>query len=106
MSIDYQYAGFWNESPGSTGLSQMAVDRRAAFSRWKGGIPASCIEELRNRGHEIDIVDDMTVYGRGQMICRNQEGVLMGATEPRADGTVAAWLNKVYENVSIRMGGV
>jgi gamma-glutamyltranspeptidase/glutathione hydrolase len=55
------------------------------------GIPASCIEELRNRGHEIDIVDDMTVYGRGQMICRNQEGVLMGATEPRADGTVAAW---------------
>lgn len=55
------------------------------------GIPASCIEELRNRGHEIDIVDDMTVYGRGQMICRNQEGVLMGATEPRADGTAAAW---------------
>ena len=29
------------------------------------GIPASCIEELRNRGHEIDIVDDMTVLRTG-----------------------------------------
>ncbi len=55
------------------------------------GIPAECIEKLRDRGHLIDIDDDMTKYGRGQIILRNEEGILMGATEPRADGTAAAW---------------
>ena len=32
-----------------------------------------------------------TSFGRGEIIWRNDEGVLVGATEPRADGVVAAW---------------
>ena len=42
-------------------------------------------------GHEIRILDDMSEFGRGEIIWRNKEGVLAGATEPRADGVAAAW---------------
>ncbi len=55
------------------------------------GIPLSVIEELRERGHEISILDDLSQFGRGEIIWRGKDGVLLGATEPRADGTVAAW---------------
>ncbi len=34
---------------------------------------------------------DFTGFGRGQVILRGEDGVLRGATEPRADGAVAAW---------------
>ena len=36
-------------------------------------------------------VSDYTSFGRGEIIWRDDNGVLAGATEPRADGTVAAW---------------
>ena len=48
-------------------------------------------EALRRRGHEVTMTDDFISFGRGQIILRDDNGVLMGATEPRADGTVAAW---------------
>ena len=47
--------------------------------------------ELRRRGHEVHVLDDDTSFGRGEIIWRDDNGVLAGATEPRADGTVAAW---------------
>ena len=37
----------------------------------------------------VDVSDGS--FGRGQIIWKNEDGVLVGATEPRADGTVAAW---------------
>jgi gamma-glutamyltranspeptidase / glutathione hydrolase len=46
---------------------------------------------LRDRGHEIKVVRNFTRFGRGQIILRGEDGVLRGATEPRADGVVAAW---------------
>lgn len=49
------------------------------------------IEELRAKGHEVTVMSDYTSFGRGQIIWRNEEGVLCGATEPRTDGTVAAF---------------
>lgn len=55
------------------------------------GIPAAIVQDLRNRGHDITIKSDIQTYGRGQIIWRNEEGTLIGATEPRADGVVAAW---------------
>lgn len=55
------------------------------------GIPLSLVEKLRAMGHDISILDDMTQFGRGEIIWRNQDGALMGATEPRADGAAAAW---------------
>ena len=30
-------------------------------------------------------------FGRGQIILRDDDGTLCGATEPRTDGTVAVW---------------
>jgi gamma-glutamyltranspeptidase / glutathione hydrolase len=54
-------------------------------------VPEHIIEGLRKKGHEIVITKDQAEFGRGQIIWRTSEGVLAGATEPRADGTVAAW---------------
>ena len=67
--------------------------------QWKGGMKFEMepgfsdeiIEDLRKRGHEISINDDLQAFGRGEIICRNEKGVLAGATEPRGDGTAAAW---------------
>ncbi len=67
--------------------------------QWVGGkkiqveqtFPAAIVEELKRRGHEIEIPDNFLAFGRGQIIWRDENDVLCGATEPRADGTVAAW---------------
>jgi len=48
-------------------------------------------EALRKRGHQVTIQPDFIGFGRGQIIIRDENGVLTGATEPRADGCVAAW---------------
>lgn len=55
------------------------------------GIPENVVAELRSRGHEITVKSDIQSYGRGQIIWRKADGTLIGATEPRADGCVAAW---------------
>lgn len=55
------------------------------------GVPTEIAEELRRRGHDITVMSDYTSFGRGQIIWRDENGILVGATEPRTDGTVAAW---------------
>ncbi|MBO7748345.1 gamma-glutamyltransferase family protein [Paenibacillus sp. MWE-103] len=46
---------------------------------------------LLRMGHDIQWAVDQYTFGKGQIILRNKEGVLAGATEPRSDGVVAAW---------------
>lgn len=53
--------------------------------------PEEVIKALIAKGHEIELFEDRMSFGRGQIIWKTDEGVLAGATEPRADGTVAAW---------------
>ena len=53
--------------------------------------PKYIAESLERKGHIIQGALDSGGFGRGQIIWRNSKGVLIGATEPRADGTVAAW---------------
>ena len=54
--------------------------------------PLPLARNLADRGHNISYSYDLSGFGRGQIILRNpQNGVLCGATEPRADGAVAAW---------------
>ncbi len=54
--------------------------------------PEHIAEALIRRGHVIRRgVAGATTFGRGQIIWRNTEGVLAGATEPRTDGVVAVW---------------
>ncbi len=46
---------------------------------------------LQHLGHEIAYAPESIMYGRGQIILRNEHGVYVGGTEPRADGTLAIW---------------
>ena len=57
----------------------------------EAGVGEEIINALRARGHELIVTDDFIDFGRGQMIWRSDDGVLVGATEPRADGMVAVW---------------
>jgi gamma-glutamyltranspeptidase/glutathione hydrolase len=53
--------------------------------------PEEMVSDLISRGHEIEIAKDNSPFGRGEIIWRNDDGVLCGGTEMRADGCVAAW---------------
>ena len=67
--------------------------------QWVGGkkivveraFPYAITEELVRKGHDISVEPESIDFGRGQMILRQKDGVFAGATEPRADGTVAVW---------------
>ena len=47
------------------------------------------IRSLRERGHDIRVTDDVAEFGRGQMIVRLDNGVLVGGTESRTDSNIA-----------------
>ena len=49
------------------------------------------VENLKKRGHDVKVMEEFTSFGRGQIIVRQPDGVYAAATEPRADGVVAAW---------------
>ncbi|MDR3332323.1 MAG: gamma-glutamyltransferase family protein [Synergistaceae bacterium] len=55
------------------------------------GVPNHIALDLASRGHDIIVKEDPTSFGRGEMILRTEQGTLVGATEPRTDGCVAAW---------------
>ena len=65
---------------------------------WNVGVeedlPAWTINELRRRGHTIEVKSgyDRTGFGGGQVIARDPEtGVLTGGSEPRKDGAAVGW---------------
>jgi gamma-glutamyltranspeptidase/glutathione hydrolase len=76
---------------------QCALD--APRWQWVGGMkvevepgyPQHLVEALTALGHQVSIAPNDLLFGRGQIILRQENGVLCGATEPRADGTVAVW---------------
>ena len=53
--------------------------------------PMDIAKKLSQRGHNIRIKFENSSFGRGQIILRNKDGVLVGGTEPRADGTIGVW---------------
>jgi gamma-glutamyltranspeptidase/glutathione hydrolase len=53
--------------------------------------PEAVAEALIRRGHDVRRAAGNLTMGRGQIVWRCPDGVLAGGTEPRADGTVAAW---------------
>lgn len=54
-------------------------------------VPEHIKAALVRRGHKVTIPVSSVGFGRGQIIWRDDQGVLAGGTEPRADGAVAAW---------------
>lgn len=54
--------------------------------------PPHIAMQLAEKGHDVKIQLESNSFGRGQIIWRNAEtGVLVGGTESRTDGTIAAW---------------
>lgn len=53
--------------------------------------PQHIAQALARKGHNIKVALDAGGFGRGQIIWRNEEGVLIGGTESRTDGAIAAW---------------
>ncbi|HWR39008.1 MAG TPA: gamma-glutamyltransferase family protein [Patescibacteria group bacterium] len=76
---------------------QAALD--APRWQWKEGrvievehsFPEALAEALQRKGHIIRRAVGNTAMGRGQIIWRDNQGVLTGGTEPRADGGIAVW---------------
>lgn len=76
---------------------QEALD--APRMQWVGGkkiqlereVPAHVGKKLEEMGHQVEILNTNLSMGRGQIIWRTENGLLAGGTEPRCDGTVAAW---------------
>nr|WP_157448979.1 gamma-glutamyltransferase family protein [Deinococcus peraridilitoris] len=76
---------------------QMALD--APRWQWTGGktievehgLPVHVARELAARGHDIKVQHESGSFGRGQIIWRDEHGVLRGGTESRTDGQVAAY---------------
>ncbi len=46
---------------------------------------------LKELGHDVRLALDGSGFGRGQIIWRDESGVLAGGTEGRTDGAIAAW---------------
>jgi len=65
--------------------------RRNNLIELEPGYGPEILEDLKRRGHNAVFVPDSFSMGRGQMILKNAQGVYVGATEPRTDGTVAVW---------------
>lgn len=67
--------------------------------QWVGGktihvepnFPNSLALQLAAKGHNIVPQLDTASMGRGEIIWRDEVGVLCGGTEPRTDGAIAAW---------------
>ena len=54
--------------------------------------PSQVVEELRARGHEVDVLSDFDeTMGHAGAIVRHADGLLEGASDPRSDGAVAAY---------------
>jgi gamma-glutamyltranspeptidase/glutathione hydrolase len=55
------------------------------------GTPEHIFDGLSQRGHAVRWASGHGGFGRGQIIWRLDNGVLVGGTEPRTDGHIAAW---------------
>ncbi|MCU0567456.1 MAG: gamma-glutamyltransferase family protein [Oculatellaceae cyanobacterium Prado106] len=66
----------WQVTQGKTVLLEQTVPRATALA-------------LADRGHDVRVMAESRSFGKGQMILR-QDGVLVAASEPRADGMAIA----------------
>lgn len=66
---------------------------------WTGGkkvfveesMDTGTIEYLKAHGHEVETTKDTGLFGRGEIILRDENGTYCGACEGRTDGYVAMW---------------
>ena len=53
--------------------------------------PFYIAESLKRRGHDIQLLNETIMIGRGQIILKQADGVYVGATEGRTDGYISVW---------------
>lgn len=51
--------------------------------------PRAIGEALAEKGHKVSKAIDRSAFGRGQIVMRTKEGVLLGGTEGRTDGNIS-----------------
>jgi gamma-glutamyltranspeptidase/glutathione hydrolase len=49
-------------------------------------VDEALVGALRARGHAVERAENRLRFGRGQIIARDERGVLVGGSEPRTDG--------------------
>jgi gamma-glutamyltranspeptidase/glutathione hydrolase len=49
-------------------------------------VDTAILEELRRRGHEVRVWNELDAYGRGQIIWRLPSGAYIGGSDHRGDG--------------------
>ena len=52
---------------------------------------ANLARALQRKGHAVSVDMNTPLFGRGQMIVRLENGVLVGGTESRTDSNIACW---------------
>lgn len=57
----------------------------------EAGFGKTMADALVKKGHAVQMMEDFTSFGRGQIILKDENGVYAAASEPRADGCAAAW---------------
>ncbi len=57
----------------------------------ESSFPASIGQKLARMGHDVQVQLESGSFGRGQIILKTDDGTLVGGTEPRSDGSIAAW---------------
>lgn len=64
------------------------LDATVAVERSPGESPWDVADRLEAMGHPVERVEGLkrTVFGRGQVIARDENGVLWGGSDPRGDG--------------------
>ena len=71
-------------------LPRFCLDADAAGGKVdiEEGMPIETVDALREMGHPLNEVNgyERAVFGRGQVILRDEAGVLCGGSDPRADG--------------------
>jgi gamma-glutamyltranspeptidase/glutathione hydrolase len=55
------------------------------------GIPEAIQRGLLARGHAVQVSNERGGFGRGQIIWRLDEGVLVAGSDMRADGAAVGW---------------
>ena len=86
-----------------TGLVDYGLNPQAALDagRWQvtGGLkveleigtPEHILQTLAGRGHAVRLSFERGSFGRGQIIWRLAEGVMLGGSDQRADGAAVGW---------------
>ena len=53
--------------------------------------PAHVVAELIARGHAAEVIENVSRFGRGQIIWRLPSGAYAAGSEPRCDGCAVGW---------------